>query len=302
MKKTLLFLLLFSNLTIRGFGQTPTPSNYIIFFDFSSRIENPYQPQKDKELIKHLVTNFRQKVEGLYKSGYIYSEDKLNILFYPDLDDENILSLTSSMSIDFGSRDFKTRLNYFINQFPKQGTPKILTTFDKIYDIALKQNPNYFGSNIYDFFSYSIDYYLKENYNNHIIIFTDGYMYMAGENPERVGNTLGHIEGSILDPLRSSANWQKEFKLGEWKIVSSGNKLKNKTTVTLLEVTPDCIQNSSTPRTRLRPLKQCPNEFKILERLWTNWFLDMGVENNDIQIIRTSNDLNGIKSALNHLF
>ncbi|PKA82447.1 hypothetical protein ATE92_0576 [Ulvibacter sp. MAR_2010_11] len=302
MKKIFLFLLLISNLGIVVYGQTPTPSNYIIFFDFSSRIENSNQPQKDKELMKYIITNFRQKVESMYRSGYIYSEDKLNILFYPDLEDENILSLTSSMNIDFGGRDFKTRLKYFINQFPKEGNPKILTTFDKVYEIALKQNPNYFGSNIYDFFSYSVDNYLKDGYKNHIIIFTDGYMYMAGENPERVGNSVGHLEGSILDPLRSSSNWQKDFKMGDWKIISSGNKLKSNTTITLLEITPDCIQNSLTPRTKIKPLKQCPDEYKILERLWTNWFLDMGAEDNKIKVVRTSNDLNGIKSVLRQLF
>lgn len=302
MRNLLLSLFFLLSLNLNSYGQVPTPSNYIIFFDLSSRIENSNQPEKDKELLKYLVKNFQTKVEKLYRSGKIYSEDKLTILFYPDLNDENILVLTSSMNIDFGKRNFNNRLDYFVEQFPKSGTPEILKTFEKIYDIALKQSPNYFGSNIHDFFSYSIQDYLDDHYHNHIILFTDGYMYMAGENPERKGNVLGHLEGSMLDPLRSSANWEKTLKTDGWKIASSGIKLPTTTTVTLLEITPDCINNTANPRTRIRPLQQCPNEFRILSKLWEDWFLDMGVSKSKIFINKTSNNLNGVESNLDSLF
>ncbi|KAA3624239.1 MAG: hypothetical protein DWP94_04030, partial [Flavobacterium sp.] len=129
-KYLLIVTLIYSSSLI---GQLPTPSNYIIFFDLSSRIENPNQEEKDKVLLKHIVKNFEQKVSSLYKAGKIYSEDKLTILFYPDLNDENILSLTSSLDIDFGKREFHSRLAYFTQEFSKNGDARIIGTFDKIY-------------------------------------------------------------------------------------------------------------------------------------------------------------------------
>ncbi|KAA3620293.1 MAG: hypothetical protein DWP94_13100 [Flavobacterium sp.] len=125
---------------------------------------------------------------------------------------------------------------------------------------------------------------------------------MGGENPKREENSVGHLEGSILDPLRASSNWEKKLVSEKWKILSTGKQLPNNTTITLLEVTPDCIANSLNPRTNIKPLRQCPNEFKILSRLWTDWFIDMDVDKKNVTITRTSNNLNGVKSILNELF
>jgi hypothetical protein len=283
-------------------AQLPKPDNYIIFVDFSARIETDDQRLKDTELLNYLTDKFKTQVESLYKSGKIYSEDKISVLFYPDLDDENIINLTSSMNVDFSKMDFNNKLNYYKSQFPKDERALIMKSYDKIYDIALKQNPNYFGSNIYDFFNYSLDNYLLETHNNHIVIFTDGYMYMAGENPKNNGNKKGHLEGSILDPLRASNNWEKLYETQNWGIVSSDYKIPTGTSITVLEINPDNILNADSPRTRIRPLKPCPTEFKILSRFWKDWFLDMGFESNDIIIHKTSNNLNGVKSDLDLLF
>jgi hypothetical protein len=283
-------------------AQLPKPNNYIIFFDFSSRIEANDQRKKDSDLLYHLVDKFKGQVEQLYKGGRIYSEDKISILFYPDLKHENIIDLTSSLIVDFSTIDYKQKLGYYMTQFPKGDTSLLINSFNKIYDVALQQNPNYFGSNIYEFFSANIKYYLNENANNHIIIFTDGYIYMTGENPENIGNKKGHLEGSILDPLRASQDWLQLYESQNWGIISSGYKIPVEATVTVLEMNPDCINNEMRPRTKLKPPKPCPTEFKILARFWTDWFLDMGFNPNDINIHKTSNNLNGIKSRLNLLF
>jgi hypothetical protein len=299
--KTIFFFLIITSFEVLN-AQLPKPDNYIIFFDFSSRIEISDQRKKDTELLNYLIVKFKTQVEQLYKSGKIYSEDKLSILFYPDLENDNIIALTSSLKLDFYNLNFKQKLGYYMSQFPKDKNSLIMDNFNKIYDIALLQNPNYFGSNIFDFFSYSLDLYLLKGHKNHIIIFTDGYMYMAGENPENKGNKIGHLEGTILDPLRASKNWNDLFKTQKWGLISSGYKVPKETTITVLEVNPDCINNLFKPRTNLKPLRPCPNEFKILTQFWTDWFLDMDFNANNINIFKTSNDLNGVKSNLNLLF
>lgn len=283
-------------------AQLPKPDNYIVFVDFSARIETEGQQQKDTELLNYLVDKFKIQVESLYKSGKIYSEDKISILFYPDLNDKNIIELTSSMKIDFSKMDFNRKLEYYKSEFPKDKRASIMNSFDDLYNIALKQNPNYFGSNIYDFFNYSLKNYLLETHNNHIILFTDGYMYMAGENPKSIKNKKGHLEGSIFDPLRASSNWEKLYETQGWGIVNSENKITTGTSITVLEINPDNINNINSPRTRIYPLKPCPTEFKILTRFWTDWFLNMGFESKDINIHKSSNDLNGVKPDLDLLF
>jgi hypothetical protein len=299
--KALIILSLFLCFEIVN-AQLPKPDNYIVFVDFSARIETNDQRLKDTDLLSFLMDKFKNQVESLYKSGTIYSEDKISVLFYPDLKDENIIDLTSSMKIDFSKMEFNKKLKYYMSEFPKDKKPVIVNSFNKLYDIALQQNPNYFGSNIYDFFNYSLDNYLLETHNNHIILFTDGYMYMSGENPKNDGNKKGHLEGSILDPLRASKNWEKLYKTQNWGILRSANKIPKGSSITLLEINPDNINNVFNPRTRIRPLKPCPTEFKILSRLWKDWFLDMGFDSNDINIHKTSNNLNGVKSDLGLLF
>jgi hypothetical protein len=299
--RTLIILSLFLCFEIVN-AQLPKPDNYIIFVDFSARIETNDQRLKDTELLSYLMDKFKFQVESLYKSGKIYSEDKISVLFYPDLNEENIIDLTSSMKIDFSKMDFNKKLKYYMSEFPKNEKPVIMNSFNKLYDIALQQNPNYFGSNIYDFFNYGLNNYLLETHNNHIVLFTDGYMYMTGENPKNIGNKKGHLEGSILDPLRANSNWEKLYVDQEWGIVSSGFQITKGTTISILEINPDNINNVFNPRTRIRPLESCPTEFKILSRFWKDWFLDMGFESKDINIHKTSNNLNGVKSDLDLLF
>ncbi|WP_157962182.1 hypothetical protein [Winogradskyella aurantiaca] len=297
LKKNLLSVIFVLTFGFSSYAQLPTPNNYIVFVDLSARIEANHQREKDIDLLKYLVNKFKKQVEELYKSGKIYSQDKFSILFYPDLEDENIIELTSSLEVDFSKMDYNNRLAYYIKNFPKDQEPVLLEAFNSVYDIALQQNPNYFGSNIYDFFSYSVEYYLKENYNNHIILFTDGYMYMANENPQGQGNELGHLEGPMLDPFRTNKNWEKLYVTKNYKIVSANIKLPKQTTITLLEMLPDCIS-----RTRIEPKKPCPNEYKVLRRFWQDWFLEMGIDKNAIKIHKSSNNLTGVKSSLDLLF
>ncbi len=127
-------------------------------------------------------------------------------------------------------------------------------------------------------------------------------MYMTGENPTNKDKKIGHLEGSILNPLRASKNWQKLYETQKWGIVSSEYKLPENTTITILELNPDCINNESRPRTKLKPLKPCTSEFRILTRFWTDWFIDMGVSSNNIYINKTSNNLNEAKKNLDVLF
>jgi hypothetical protein len=282
-------------------AQLPTPNNYIIFLDFSARIEAKNQKEKDIKLVTHIIDVFKKRVESLYKGGKIFSEDKISILFYPDLNDSQIIELSSSLNVDFSAVGFHDRLDYFKKQFPQSQEPILVKNFNKIYDIALSQKPNYFGSNIYDFFRYSIDSYLKEGFNNKIFLFSDGYMYMAGENPANIGNKIGHLEGSILDPLRANLNWQKLYDSQNWGLISSGITLPPSTTICLLELNPDCINNITQPRTRLKPLKPCPSEYQILTKFWKDWFMDMDVKQENLSINKTENNLNGVKSKINNM-
>ena len=155
--KKILFIAILVSISFQTYSQLPTPDNYIIFFDLSARIEAKNQREKDLQLVNYMIDDFKKGVEKLYKGGKIFSTDKITVLFYPDLNAPNIINLTSSLSVDFSQISLFNRVDYYKTQFPQGITPQIVTNINKVYDIALDQNPYYFGSNIYEFFSLSIN-------------------------------------------------------------------------------------------------------------------------------------------------
>lgn len=265
-----------------------TPVNVIIYCDLSERLARSGQIETDKLLIKNTIENFRDIVIEKYIGGQLRSQDKISIHYNPPIAGREI---ASNLSVDFSRFDRKIKLKKFLNFFPKDSVSKIDLVVEQLYIEAKKQHPKYPGSDLYSFLRNDLPSLILPDYNNRLLILTDGYVYMSKSNPSRVGNKLGHLEGPFLDPLRNKTDWIERFKNGDWGLVHSGVNFTN-LDVLCLQFVPDC-----SPRTNLRPLKPCLNEFDILKKMWVEWFAKMGV--NDISILSKSQNITPSVNAIN---
>ena len=278
-----------------------TPKNIIIYLDLSDRLHRDKQIDTDKQLIKHTVEIFKEIVMSSYINGRLWSSDALSINFKPSLKDSE---LASNLSIDFENVNNNKKVDLFTNYFPKDKDPKLFNYIDKIYQLAKNQHPNYPGSDFYEFLREDLPNLLKHKdnedklYENFLIVISDGYVYMSKQNPKREINKLGHLEGPRLDALRNKSNWEDIYETNNWGMVSSGKEFSN-LKVLGLQFYPDCIVNSMQPRTNLRPLKPCINEFEILKKFWSDWFEEMGVQN--ISLLKSRDNINPSIGAIDKL-
>jgi len=287
-------LTLFSDNT---FSQIPEKTNIIIYCDLSDRLVRNKQVEIDKKLINHVLSEFKNIVKDKYVGGQMRTNDKLSIHFNPPIAG---VDLASSLEIDFSRIEKNKKLKEFIKLFPKEGDFALNANVNTLYDKAMAQYPKFPGSDFYGFVKNDLKYLCEEDYNNILIVLSDGYIYMNKNNPKHVGNKLGHLEGSNLDPLRKLNNsWESEFKNGKWGLVSTDIKLNN-LNVLVLEVYADCINNPTYPRTKIRPLKNCLYEFDILNAFWENWFTEMGV--NNFKFVRKQDNLNPAKNSISSYF
>jgi len=275
------------------YAQMPAKTNVIIYCDLSDRLARPGQIATDKLLISEILNNFRDNVSSKYIGGQLRSYDKLSIHFNPPIAGSDI---ASNLSVDFSNGKHHEKLKKFLDVFPKDELSKIDEVVSQLYAKAKGQHPKYPGSDLYSFLRNDLQSLLVPDYENRLIILTDGYVYMSKSNPSRIGNKLGHLEGPYLDPLRNKNDWIDRYVSGDWGLVKSGVKF-NDLKVLCLQFVPDCINNSKRPRTNLRPLKPCLNEFDLLKKIWGDWFAYMGVS--EISILSKKENITPSVNTIN---
>ena len=277
------------------FSQIPPKTNIIIYCDLSDRLVRKNQVEIDRILLNEVLENFKNVMLSKYKGGQLWTNDKLSIHFNPPIAG---LDLASSLEIDFSLIPKNQKLKVFTDLFPKDKEPVMLTNIDKLYVKAMAQYPKFPGSDLFSFVKNDMPNLINSEFENILIIISDGYIYMDKKNPKRVGNRLGHLEGSSLDPLRLEGNgWFKKYTEDKWGLLNTGVEL-NHLSVLVLEFYPDCINNPNNPKTKIRPLKPCLYELDILQQFWKDWFAKMGVEN--VKILRKQDNINPSKIAISN--
>ena len=296
-----IFTIITLTISLAVYSQEETSKNVIIYLDLSDRLEREDQINNDKQLIKHCVNLFKTVVESSYVSGKLWSSDAISINFKPPMRDTE---LASNLTIDFETINDKDKVDAYKIFFPQEEDPTIFKYIDKVYELAYAQHPKYPGSDFYEFLREDLPYLVKDkdpdgyDYENILIVITDGYVYMSKQNPKRENNKLGHLEGPRLDALRNNSKWEELYETNNWGMISTGKKFNN-LKVLGLQFYPDCIVNSIQPRTNLRPLKPCINEFDVLKKFWTDWFEEMGVQ--DIRFLKRKDNINPSIGAINNI-
>ncbi len=152
---------------------TPVKHNYIILLDLSDRlIVQDNQPERDKELIRHLYTLFEERVR---KHLYLRSRDEIKVV------------IAHQRGADLKSEIYEDSLYIDIENVPavlrrkqeKERRSIFFDNLDKLYDQAVfSNNPkDFYGADIWRYFyeDLKVDYVSDTLTQNFLFLFTDGY-------------------------------------------------------------------------------------------------------------------------------
>ena len=151
----------------------PVKHNYIILLDLSDRlIVQDNQPERDKELIRHLYTLFEDRVR---KQLYLRSRDEIRVVIAHQrgaglqneiYEDSLYVNMDNVPGVVRRKKEEERRAVFF-------------STLDKLYDQAVfSDNPKkYYGADIWKYFyeDLKVDYVNDTLTQNFLFLFTDGY-------------------------------------------------------------------------------------------------------------------------------
>lgn len=173
----------------------PTPLNISVLIDLSDRItktaNNVEQQKKDVELITYIVNGMKDKVV----SSKFVSQDKFQILFYPDPKLDSISEISSNLRLDMHCATLKDRP--ILKQKLKSLDSLFSTNLNLIYN-KTKTIKDYPGSDIWGFFENKVqEYCIKNGHRNVLVILTDGYIYHK-DNTIQKGNKYNYVTSRLL--------------------------------------------------------------------------------------------------------
>lgn len=227
------------------------PLNITVLIDLSDRIkrntENMEQEDKDIVLIVNIADSLKDKAQKEKFTG----KDKFKVLFYPNPKLENINTVVGTLEI-----------NMEVPRKEKGLLKRRLQTIDSLFSNTLhsvykqtKNDGDWSGSDIWGFFRDRVqDQCIIEGYRNILVILTDGYIYHK-DNKEQKNGKQSWVTPLVLDQ-------NPDTKL--LNPLDEGQKLSD-LEVLVLEVDP---AKSS--------------HFKLLERIWNEWFDEMGIKQSKI--------------------
>jgi hypothetical protein len=190
--------------------------NYIILLDLSDRlIVQDQQPQRDKEIIKHLYSLFEEKVK---KEMYLKSRDEIRVVIAPQkgaglnrnsFEDKLYVNMSSMDPISRKAKEEKRREDFSAN-------------LDTLYRKAVfSRNPeDYYGADIWKYFyeDLKIDYSQDTLTQNYLFILTDGYPIVGQQNKLlKVKNDFPDLEIVLLEaaPREKDLEWDHLMSIWE---------------------------------------------------------------------------------------
>jgi hypothetical protein len=154
-------------------ASTAVKHNYIILLDLSDRlIVQDNQPERDKELIKHIYTLFEERVK---KQLYLRARDEIKVVIahqrgadlQSEVYEDSLFINIENIPAVLRRKSEEARRNTFFNNV------------DKLYEQAVfSKNPKeYYGADIWRYFyeDLKVDYAKDTLTQNYLFLFTDGY-------------------------------------------------------------------------------------------------------------------------------
>jgi hypothetical protein len=240
--------------------------NIIVLLDLSDRIKVDNQAERDKKIITSLLDSFEGRQD---KFGYT-------------LNDSFIISIAqyenSNIKLSTATKDLRIEMAGLDKPDFDEKKDAFLKNIDTLYQQAGNNSES--SSDIYRFFQYSLSNVLKpsKDFNNKLIILTDGYMSFQGKRSK--GTFIA--EGDLEVLRNSGSDWEHIFHKNNMGLDASQINVDTRNLqIMLLEMNP---KNSSV------------NELNFLKTFWKNWFEAMGVY--DPTFIQCENPIENIDTPI----
>ena len=242
--------------------------NFIILLDLSDRLtkntpqENTLQVEKDKEIIRNLLSIFVGEVKAKL---YINSQDSIKIAVAPQPTGYSplLFSISKELEIDMRElriRDRRTKLDQYISNFSQN--------IDRLYDVS-SQEKKLIGADIWTFFRDNLKTFMskpgREETRNILIILTDGYIDFNKDvlrNRPSQGKRYSYMR--VAD-FRNDKDWEKKLD-GDYGLIPINEDFSSLEVLVL----------------GIAPRFPNPNEYKIIEKHWTKWFDKMKIRHSEL--------------------
>lgn len=257
--------------------------NLTILIDLSDRIslkKHPYQVQKDLKLISSIVEIFKQH---LASKGVVNSEDKIKVIYYPEIKNDKLNTVIDSLNIDLEKMSFIERKRMFsqlINRFNEN--------LIKLYDVASSMQ-QYPGSDLFNYFKHRLidDCIIEDsNFVNLLIILTDGYIYHRNAM-YRVGNRFSYLapKSQHIQLFRNRADWERIFDSKDFGLINTNLDLSKLYIIAA----------------QFDPISQSPQDFDIMSKYWSKWFEEQNLKPKNFKILRNDNPVLNISIIENFI-
>lgn len=236
-----------------------------VLLDLSDRIRSDIQVEKDKRIIRGIVSLFEQEVK---RKLYINSRDRLNIIIAPQ---QNNYADAISEGADILSIDMSRMNPSEKREFLPKRTERLLTAVDDLYRVAA-ENPHFTGADIWSFFRTHLEGYIGQstsvdNVRNVLIILTDGYIDFSDSVQRlrpKAQNRTSYMQASQF------AGDLGAFDLGDHGLISFKRDFGN-LEVLVLEITERRVGDE-----------------QIINKYWEKWFNEMGIQRYDFRVTHDS--------------
>ncbi len=224
------FVFIFSTLIANVPATSTTPTNIVILLDLSDRLLNPGQGDIDQIAIMEYFYSF----EALVKSQlYIKSKDRFCIQILPQFkssyDNDYFNNL---LNIDLSSTPVAERRKR-MDEFG-QKLPQILK---ELYTFAAKNKfpADFAGVDIWKFFNNQLSYELLPDYNNSLVVITDGYFdFEDYSHVEK--NKNRYTSTQFLSKLKSDS-WRQMAEQQDYGILCIKKNFQN-SRITIIGINP----------------------------------------------------------------
>ena len=256
------------------------PDNYVVVLDLSDRIiQNQDQVNIDISAISSIFAQFENSIK---KNLVVKSKDKFSVRIIPQaMSSLPANSFENNLSIDmdkFNAAEKNKYLTQFKIDFPKQLT--------LLYQQAILGNKNsdYAGVDIWQYFNEQINSDLEPNYNNKVLIITDGYFDFEDKKHGLSNQKMSTTTSPLL----------KQMIIPNWKEVAERDKIGLIPVKLTIEATWQVcgIQPKDNNKDLLEAEKLC--------YLWKKWLWASGSKKINNPIINGSS--NKIKNLISNSF
>jgi len=243
---------------------TPPPvDNYIVLLDLSDRIlfNNQQQVAKDITVVKTIQSLFRSNLNSKDPTHTYYAvNDKLKVLIAPQkTTPRKIYDDAAQLRIALSSEEAMKKANA-VDQSEKTFTAVLPGLYKQA--IISNNSADYVGADIWKYFDEDLSDDLEKNARNTLFIITDGYLdFEPTEDRPVQGNRFTSC-AQLINSLKNYPDWSTKFDQGDYGLMPIGKKFSN-LKVVLLEINPKGDWNG---------------EYKLLTRIWSKWFREMGVD------------------------